>query len=134
MKIQRSMMRGFLYGWLVGSTVGLVYAPRRGEQTRFQIRDKSQELKERMSRSLDEARQRSEQLVQTSADRTTELIQQAQALLDEQKATVISTVSGIQAGVKAYSENRSMEDNGSASPAQDPGLADTDILDTNINL
>lgn len=142
MKNQRAMIRGLLFGWLVGSTVALVYAPRRGEQTRLQIRDKSLELKDGMNRSIVDARQRSEQVIRSSADRAAELIQQGQALLDEQKATIVSTVKGVQAGVQAYAEYQpgdremegGMDSSKNATQVEDIDLGDTDIRDTGTTL
>jgi gas vesicle protein len=98
------LLKGLLIGWLVGAAVALVYAPRRGEEIRSILREKSLELKDQATEKVEETRSRAEELARVGMERVTELKQQGQATLNEQKVTVQSTVEGVKEGVRTFVE------------------------------
>ena len=90
---------GFVVGGLAGAVTALLLAPQSGEETRAIIREKSIELADRASESVDdaysraekaalEARKRFDELAQMTRERTQELAQHGQVLLEEQKAKI----------------------------------------------
>ncbi len=88
---------GFIIGGLTGAVTALLLAPQSGEQTRTIIKEKSIELRDRASESIDEAytqaeqatieaRSRFDQLAVTTKEKATEVQQRGKVLLEEQKA------------------------------------------------
>ncbi len=47
-------IKGFVVGGLVGAALGILYAPRRGEETREEIAKSFQELRDKARHQLDE--------------------------------------------------------------------------------
>jgi gas vesicle protein len=93
---------GFIVGGLTGAIVALLYAPQSGEETRTIIKEKSIELRDKASETVDEAyakaeaaaieaRARFEDLAKATKDRATELSQKGQVLLEEQRARFMKT-------------------------------------------
>jgi gas vesicle protein len=88
-----ALLKGILIGWLVGAGVALVYAPRRGDETRALIRDRSLELRDQAVSKVEETRWRAE-----------ELAQRGQEKVSEQKVVLESAVEGIKEGVRTFKE------------------------------
>jgi len=99
-----TLFRGILLGWIAGAAVALVYAPRRGEETRAVIREKGMELKDQAVEKVEETRTKAEELARVSAERMNELKYQGQTTLNEQKVTLQSALEGVKEGVKTYKE------------------------------
>lgn len=99
------LTKGIRYGLIVGTVVGFIAAPERGEETRTLLKNKSQELKERAEASLEEARTRAEQMARSSAAKFNEISQQGQTVLNEQKIGLLSAYEGVKTGVKNYRES-----------------------------
>ena len=78
-----SFLSGFMIGGLVGAAVALLMAPQSGEETRVLIRDKSVELKDRTTASLEEAYARAEQAAADARVRAEELAKEAQARAED---------------------------------------------------
>jgi gas vesicle protein len=97
--------RGILIGWIAGAAVALVYAPRRGEETRAVLRERGLELRDQAVEKVEETRTKAEELARVSAERVNELKYQSQATLNEQKATLQSALEGVKEGVKTYKED-----------------------------
>lgn len=74
-----SYLAGFIVGGLVGAAVALMMAPQSGEETRGMIRDKSIELRDRASDSMEDARLRAEKAIDDARMRVDELSQQLRA-------------------------------------------------------
>ena len=71
-----AFLAGILIGGLVGAAAALLLAPQSGEETREQIREKSIELRDRAEVTLDEAKTRVGQSVETARVKADEISQQ----------------------------------------------------------
>ena len=78
----------FLVGLGIGTLLGILFAPKSGEETREYLKDKADEGREYAQRKARELRERAEEL----ADRTREVV-------DRQKEQIASA---IDAGTEAY--------------------------------
>jgi len=90
---------GFVVGGLAGAAMALLYAPQSGEETRAYIKDKSIELKDKASETVEEARVRTEQAledarvradaalvdVKSKADELSKLTKRQKVVLEEQQ-------------------------------------------------
>ena len=92
-----AFLLGFFVGGLIGATVGLLFAPQSGTDTRDQIRQKGTEFGEQASHKAEETRVKAEKLLadarikldETSAqlqERAKELQEQTKTLIDEKTA------------------------------------------------
>jgi gas vesicle protein len=90
---------GFVVGGLAGAVTALLIAPQSGEETRALIKEKSIELADRANETVEdaytqaekaavEARTRFDELAKMTRDRSQELAQHGQVLLEEQKAKI----------------------------------------------
>ena len=91
---------GFIVGGLTGAVTALLLAPQSGEQTRTLIKEKSFELRDKASETIDdayaqaeaaaiEARARFDELAKTTKSKAEELQQKGQVLLEEQKSKFV---------------------------------------------
>ncbi len=67
---------GFIVGGLTGAVVALLFAPQSGEETRALIKDKSIELRDRASHTVEEALARAEAAAAEARARADELAHQ----------------------------------------------------------
>jgi gas vesicle protein len=102
---KKSYWKGLLFGGLIGAGIALLAAPRSGEETRWMLREKGAELKEKALSAAEEARLRAEEVARMGAERATDLKERGQSFLDAQKNTLQSAVEGVREGVKTYKEN-----------------------------
>ena len=90
---------GFVVGGLAGAVTALLMAPQSGIETRELIREKSIELADRANEGVDdayskaevaalEARKRFDELAKLTRERTQDLAQHGQVILEEQKAKI----------------------------------------------
>ena len=90
---------GFVVGGVAGAITALLLAPQSGEETRAIIKEKSIELADRAGETVDdaysqaekaaiEARTRFDELAKLTRDRSTELAQRGQVILEEQKTKI----------------------------------------------
>ncbi len=56
-------IKGLIIGGLIGSVLGILYAPKSGKETRGEIRHSAEELLEKAKEQYEEARRKVEQLV-----------------------------------------------------------------------
>ncbi len=82
----------FLVGLGLGALVGLLFAPKSGEETREYLLDKASEGKEFAQRKARELRERAEEVVESSRD-----------AVNRQKESITSAVD---AGRKAYEREK----------------------------
>jgi gas vesicle protein len=53
---------GFIVGTVLGLTMGILYAPRRGEETRIVLREKAEGAKEKAGEVIDKAKEKAQTL------------------------------------------------------------------------
>mgnify|MGYP005820758379 FL=1 len=90
---------GFLLGGITGAVVALLYAPQSGDETRAVIKEKAIELTDKTGDTLEEtytqagkvasdAVSKAQDLIKGAQDKTSELGQKGQVILEEAKARV----------------------------------------------
>jgi gas vesicle protein len=77
---------GFLLGGIIGAAIGMMYAPRSGDETRQMLAENSQEMKDKAMRSVQEAQ-----------ETTMASIREAQMKLEELNEEVMMRVNKLQA-------------------------------------
>src|SRR6185437_4435652 len=90
-----SMFRGFFWGLVAGAAIGLLYAPKRGEETRAQLQQQFNTLQ------------------QETQTRVSDLRDKASPVIDQARQTVNSTLSRTQADVNATADQAQSSLNGS---------------------
>lgn len=108
-KSGKALLKGMYYGWLFGSAAALLVAPRKGEEARTLLREKSSELKEQAVHSIEDVRTRVERLSRAGVNWANDLIQQGQVLATEQRASLLGAAAGVRAGVRAYQARAAAE-------------------------
>jgi gas vesicle protein len=83
---------GALVGALGGAAIGLLLAPRSGEETREQVRRKAVEMQGEAEETLGEARAWAESVAADIRRRAKELQAQSQAILDEGQKQLVKAV------------------------------------------
>lgn len=78
------LLGGLLIGGALGVIVGLLIAPRRGDETRDMIRD---EVSGRWNRSLDEAREKALEIQEKARDTADRLCDKGKHLAEDLKET-----------------------------------------------
>ena len=53
---------GFIVGTVLGLTMGILYAPRRGEETRVVLREKAEHVKEKAGEVIEKAKEKAQTL------------------------------------------------------------------------
>jgi len=92
---------GFIVGGLTGAVAALLLAPQSGEETRTLIKEKSIELRDKASETVEdayakaeaaagEARVRAEDFAKIARERADELQRRGQVVLEEQKSKLSS--------------------------------------------
>jgi len=92
---------GFIVGGLTGAVAALLLAPQSGEETRTLIKEKSIELRDKASETVEdayakaeaaagEARVRAEEFAKIARERADELQRRGQVVLEEQKSKLSS--------------------------------------------
>jgi gas vesicle protein len=69
-----STLFAFLIGGLVGAGIALLMAPQSGDETRSMIRDKSQEIKDRATSTVEETRNRAGKAIDDLSHQTREKV------------------------------------------------------------
>ena len=103
---------GFVVGGLTGAITALLLAPQSGEETRTYIKEKSIELRDKATESVEdayaqaekaaiEAKARFDELAQTTKERAEEIQNKGKIMLEEQKAKMANTVSDDEAAAEA---------------------------------
>lgn len=83
-----SMLTGFLVGGLVGAATALLFAPRSGEETRAEIRDKAIDLRDRTTETVkdtvSEAKSKANELRDNVWEKADELKQRGKEVVSQQ--------------------------------------------------
>ena len=93
---------GFLLGGITGAVVALLYAPQSGDETRAVIKEKAIELADKTGDTLEETYAQAEKaandavtkaqdLIKVAQEKTSELGQKGQVILEEAKSRVSKT-------------------------------------------
>lgn len=82
-----SFLAGLITGLLLGAGLGLLLAPRPGEATRAQLREKALELEERAKEAAARARERAEELAERGRQAVEEGREAAQRAREEFAST-----------------------------------------------
>lgn len=91
------VLLAFLTGGLIGSLLGLLFAPMAGRETRERIRDASTDVKDKTISTAHRARD-------ATSDRVTELVDKGKARVEDATETVRAAV---EAGKSAFEEKKS---------------------------
>ncbi len=90
-----SMLTGFLVGGLVGAATALLFAPRSGEETRAEIRDKTIELRDRTTETVkdtvSQAKSKANELKDNVSEKVDELKQRGKDIANQQLDRVSHT-------------------------------------------
>jgi gas vesicle protein len=91
-------LSGFMFGGLIGATLGLVLAPRSGEATRQLIKDRSLDLRDQVTLGVDEVKASVDELQQRGREFVVEkkerIEKTAQAVRDTARETWASSGDG----------------------------------------
>ena len=102
---------GFLVGGVSGAITALLLAPQSGEETRTMIKDRSIELRDQASATVEEsldkaekaandAIKKAETLLEQAKTKATEVAEQGQVVLEDTKAKAAKTVKSATKGDK----------------------------------
>jgi len=84
----KSVLTGLLVGGVIGAVTALLYAPRSGEETRAELRDKAIELRDRTTETVrdtvSQAKSRAYDVKDNVWEKAEELKQRGQHVLNEQ--------------------------------------------------
>lgn len=102
----KSMLTGFLVGGLVGAATALLFAPRSGEETRAEIRDKSIELRDRTTETVkdtvSQAKSKANELKENVWEKADELKQRGKEVVSQQLDRVSQTAETGKKKVQEY--------------------------------
>jgi len=87
---------GLVIGGVVGATIGVLKAPRPGEESREDLRAKSIELRNTAEQSVDDALASIKSTAREVSSRAEELRTQSQAMMDETQRQWTAATEGIQ--------------------------------------
>tara|TARA_R110002096_G_scaffold431563_1_gene646972 strand:- start:10920 stop:11192 length:273 start_codon:yes stop_codon:yes gene_type:complete len=76
---------GVVAGVALGATLGILFAPDKGEKTRKKIADKSQEAKDKLKESFDE-------FIETASEKYNTIKQEGEDLLKSKKEDLKDTI------------------------------------------
>jgi gas vesicle protein len=83
-----SMLTGFLVGGVIGAATALLLAPRSGDETRAQIRDKAVELRDRTTETVkdtvSQAKSRANEIKDNVSEKAEELKQRGKHAVSQQ--------------------------------------------------
>lgn len=83
-----NLLLGILGGVAIGATLGILFAPAKGSDTRKKIADKGSDLKENFKDSLSKLSEKISKSVEGFKDEAEELIADAEQKIKEEKANL----------------------------------------------
>jgi gas vesicle protein len=112
----RDFISGVVWGGLVGAAIGMLMAPRSGEETRALLRERSDEFKMQARETADNLRQTAEE----AKSRAGELQQRGKELIDENRERIVRTAEAVKQSAKEAAQATPAGTGGSM-PAGAPG-------------
>jgi gas vesicle protein len=132
MRRRLEWLRGVFFGWLFGSTLMLMWAPRTGEESLSMLREKVSQLSDNMMDRYQSARQRADEITRSSTGYISDVSQQSLDRINQQKILIQSTLTGVREGVRAYQEgDRVSQSSMELSPVGQQTKLSTHVLDPN---
>ncbi|HLO32889.1 MAG TPA: YtxH domain-containing protein [Anaerolineales bacterium] len=102
----KSVFTGFLVGSAVGAATALLFAPRSGEETRAEIRDKAVELRDRttdtVKDTVSQAKSRASEIRDNVVDKAGELKERGKQTISHQLERVSHTADAGKEKVQEY--------------------------------
>src|ERR671922_2331659 len=102
----KPVLTGFLVGSVIGAATALLYAPRSGEETRAEIRDKAYELRDRTTETVkdtvSQAKSKAYELKDTVAEKAEELKQRGKHVVSRKLDDVSQTAKTGKERVQEY--------------------------------
>jgi gas vesicle protein len=92
----RDFISGMVWGGLIGAAIGMLTAPRSGEETRALLRERSDEFKMQARETADNLREQAEQ----AKTRAGELQQRGRELIDENRERIVRTAEAVKQSAK----------------------------------
>jgi gas vesicle protein len=80
----KSVLGGFLVGSVIGVATALLFAPRSGEETRAEIRDKAVELRDRTTETVSQAKSKASEIKDNVVEKVEELTQRGKYTMNRQ--------------------------------------------------
>jgi gas vesicle protein len=102
----KPVLTGLLVGGVVGAATALLFAPRAGEETRAEIRDKAIELRDRttdtVKDTVSQAKSKAYELKENVRDKAAEIKQRGKQTVNEQLDRVSETAEASKQRVNEY--------------------------------
>jgi gas vesicle protein len=96
----RDFISGIVWGGLVGAAIGMLMAPRSGEETRALLRERSDEFKMQARETADNLREKATETAEQARGRASELQQRGRELIDENRERITRTAEAVKQSVK----------------------------------
>ena len=96
----RDFISGVLWGGLVGAAIGMLMAPRSGEETRALLRERSDEFREQARETADNLRTKATETADVARERAAELQQRSKELIDENRERIVRTAEAVKQSAK----------------------------------
>lgn len=100
-------LAGLVAGGLIGAAVALLIAPQSGEETRAQLREKSEELKNTASESIADSRVKADAIIADARTRAENIMADARTKAEEIQVQAKERATDLQAKGKATLETQS---------------------------
>ena len=91
----REFISGMVWGGLVGAAIGMLVAPRSGEETRARLRERSDEFRSQALETAENLRDQAKETAGQAREKATELQQRGKDMLDENKERIVRTVEAV---------------------------------------
>ena len=91
----RDFISGVVWGGLVGAAIGMLMAPRSGEETRALLRQQSEEFQMQARETADNLRTKATETAEQARERATQLQQRGKALIEENRERITRTAEAV---------------------------------------
>jgi gas vesicle protein len=91
----RDFISGILWGGLVGAAIGMLAAPRSGEETRALLRERSDEFRTQAKETAGNLREKATETAEQAKERAAKLQQRSREMLEENRERVVRTAEAV---------------------------------------